>query len=213
MARPGRGRENRRDGGARRFCHVALPFARDVSTPFDQHGRPIVAAIPSATAATIEAAHLAPLEAPAALAAELRRFLLPAPDAESAAEALFRQGLKARRRILGDEWVDHSLASRTDFNADFQAMITRTAWAEIWSRPGLDDGSRRLIVLAITSALGCWEEFRLHVQAGLRLKGFTPSELKEVLMQVAVYAGVPAANTAFKEAGAVLDQLACDLAA
>jgi len=111
--------------------------------------------------------------------------------------------------VLGDAWVDASLAKRTPFTADFQAMITRIAWGEIWSRPGLDDRTRRLLVLAITCALGRWEEFALHVRAGLGEGGLTTDDLKEVLMQTAIYAGVPAANTGFAEAQkiiAVLEQ-------
>ena len=99
------------------------------------------------------------------------------------------------------------LANRTPFNADFQSMITRIAWNEIWNRPGLDQRTRRLLVIAMTAALGRWEEFRLHVRAGLQQGGFTRDELKEVLMQTAIYAGVPAANTAFTEAAEVMAHL------
>lgn len=180
---------------------------RDISTPFDPHGATLANAIPGAVVRHLDAAHLAPIEAPAALAAELRRFLLPVPDVTAAADTLYAAGLVHRRRILGDAWVDRALAARTPFSADFQAMITRIAWQEVWSRPGLDDRTRRLIVLAITAALGRWEEFALHVRAGLGQDGFTRGELKEVLMQTAIYAGVPAANTAFAEAGRIIDEL------
>jgi 3-oxoadipate enol-lactonase / 4-carboxymuconolactone decarboxylase len=180
---------------------------RDTSTPFVGHGELLAAAIPATDVVHLEAAHLAPIEAPAALAAALRRFLLPNSDAETAREALFEAGLVHRRRVLGDEWVDRSLANRTPFNADFQAMITRIAWHEIWGRPGLDDRTRRLIVLVITASLGRWEEFALHVRAGLSRGGFTPDELKEAPMQTAIYAGVPAANTAFTEAGKIIAEL------
>lgn len=180
---------------------------RDTSTPFDPHGRFLADRITGATVAHVAAAHLSPLEAPAELAAILRRFLLPTAEREAAADTLFDAGLLNRRRVLGDAWVDQSLAKRTPFNADFQAMITRIAWGEIWSRPGLDDRTRRLLVLAITASLGRWEEFALHVRAGLTRGGFTRDELKEVLMQTAIYAGVPAANTAFAEAGRILAEL------
>lgn len=180
---------------------------RDASTPFSGHGENLVTAIPGATLERLDCGHLAPLEAPAALTGALRTFFLPGPDTADAAEALFEAGLKNRRRVLGDAWVDRSLASRTPFNAEFQAMITRIAWQEIWSRPGLDDRTRRLLVLAITASLGRWEEFRLHVRAGLTRGGFTRDDLKEVLMQTAIYAGVPAGNTAFAEAAAVMKEI------
>lgn len=120
---------------------------------------------------------------------------------------LYRAGLDVRRKVLGDAWVEKSLAAKTPFTADFQDMITRNVWNEIWNRPGLDHKSRRLLVVAITAALGAWEEFRLHVRAGLEQKGFSEAELKEVLLQVAAYAGVPAANTAFAEAGKLVESL------
>jgi 3-oxoadipate enol-lactonase/4-carboxymuconolactone decarboxylase len=180
---------------------------RDTSTPFAGHGEHIAAAIPGATVVHLDAAHLAPIETPAALAARVRGFLAPNDAKRDAADTLFEAGLLNRRRVLGDAWVDASLAKRTAFTADFQAMITRIAWNEIWGRPGLDDRSRRFIVLAITVALGRWEEFALHVQTGLMRDGFTRDELKEVLMQSAIYAGVPAANTAFAEAGKIIAEL------
>ncbi|MCU4178678.1 3-oxoadipate enol-lactonase [Bosea sp. BH3] len=180
---------------------------RDVSTPLAGHGEKLLAAIPGASHAHLDSSHLPPIEAPAALVGALRGFLSPDPDASDAAEALFEAGLKNRRRVLGDAWVDRSLANRTPFNAEFQAMITRIAWQEIWSRPGLDDRTRRLLVLAITASLGRWEEFRLHVRAGLSRGGFTQDDLKEVLMQTAIYAGVPAGNTAFAEAAAVMKEI------
>jgi 3-oxoadipate enol-lactonase/4-carboxymuconolactone decarboxylase len=180
---------------------------RDISTPLAGHGEHLLAAMPDAKHAHLDCAHLAPVEAPAALAGALRAFLAPGADTADAAEALFEAGLKNRRRVLGDAWVDRSLAGRTPFNAEFQAMITRIAWQEIWSRPGLDDRTRRLLVLAITASLGRWEEFRLHVRAGLTRGGFTQDDLKEVLMQTAIYAGVPAGNTAFAEAAAVMKEI------
>lgn len=103
--------------------------------------------------------------------------------------------------------MGRSLAGRTALNSDFQAMITRIAWNEIWGRAGLDDRTRRLIVLAITASLGRWEEFALHVRAGLTRDGFTREEMKEVLMQTAIYAGVPAANTAFAEAARIIAEI------
>ena len=195
-----------------RLSGIACPVLvvtgeRDVSTPLAGHGEKLLAAIPGASHAHLDSSHLPPIEAPAALVGALRAFLVPGADTADAAEALFEAGLKNRRRVLGDAWVDRSLAGRTPFNAEFQAMITRIAWQEIWSRPGLDDRTRRLLVLAITASLGRWEEFRLHVRAGLSRGGFTQDDLKEVLMQTAIYAGVPAGNTAFAEAAAVMKEI------
>ena len=179
----------------------------DSSTPFAGHGEHLLAGITGADLVRLDCGHLVPLEAPASLAAVLRSFLLPDTAANEAAGIMFERGLKNRRRVLGDAWVDRSLAARTPFNADFQAMITRVAWHEIWSRPGLDDRTRRLLVLAITASLGRWEEFGLHVRAGLSRGGFSRDDLKEVLMQTGIYAGVPAANTAFAEAGKIIAEL------
>jgi 3-oxoadipate enol-lactonase len=120
------------------------------------------------------------------------------------------RGLRNRRRILGDAWVDKSLAKANSFNADFQNLITRFAWHEIWGRPGLDNKVRRVIVLASTMALARWEEFELHARAALQDKsadGLTPDELKEVLMQAAIYCGVPAANTGFSLAQHILAEM------
>ena|SRR5690348_142911 len=127
------------------------------------------------------------------------------PDAK---ETLYQAGLAMRRKILGAPWVEKSLKASTPFTADFQDMITRNVWNEIWNRPGLDHKTRRLLTVAMTALLGAWEEFRLHVRAGLEQNGFTQDELKEVLLQVAAYAGVPRANTAFAEAAKVIEDIA-----
>src|SRR4051812_26802749 len=122
----------------------------------------------------------------------------------------FERGLNNRRSILGDAWVERSLNNANNFNADFQNLITRFAWNEIWGRPGLEWQTRRAIVLSITIALGRWEEFDLHVRAALlgdEASRLTPDELKEVLIQSAIYAGVPAANTAFTHAQAILREV------
>lgn len=123
----------------------------------------------------------------------------------------FERGLQNRRSILGDSWVDRSMATANSFTAEFQNLITRFAWNEIWGRPGLDHKTRRAIVLSMMIALGRWEEFDLHVRAALLEKngaGLTPDEIKEVLMQSSIYAGVPAANTAFAHALAILREVA-----
>lgn len=122
----------------------------------------------------------------------------------------FERGLQNRRTILGDAWVDRSINNANSFNAEFQNLITRFAWNEIWGRPGLDHKTRRAIVLSITTALGRWEEFELHVRAALLGDAdsrLTPDEIKEILMQSAIYAGVPAANTAFAHTLAILREV------
>jgi 4-carboxymuconolactone decarboxylase len=111
-----------------------------------------------------------------------------------------------RRRVLGDAHVDSARAAATELTRDFQDLITRFAWGSVWARPGLDHRTRRLLVLATTAALGRWEEFRLHVRTGLEGE-VELSDLKEVLLQTALYAGVPAANTAFAIANEELSRL------
>jgi 4-carboxymuconolactone decarboxylase len=116
-------------------------------------------------------------------------------------EARRKAGETTRRAVLGDEWVDRSLANRTDFNAEWVDYITRTAWGDVWQRPGLDRRARSIVVLSVCVANGQWDEFRLHLRGALN-NGLTKDEIKEILIQCAVYASVPAANHAFKEADA-----------
>jgi 3-oxoadipate enol-lactonase/4-carboxymuconolactone decarboxylase len=113
--------------------------------------------------------------------------------------------MRTRRDVLGDEHVDRAIERTTEFTADFQDLITRYAWGEIWSRPGLDRRSRSLVTVTALVALGREHELEMHVRAALR-NGVTPDELKEVLLQCAVYCGVPAANGAFAIAQRVLDE-------
>ena len=108
----------------------------------------------------------------------------------------YDRGLRKRRSVLGDAYVDRALARRTEFSKEFQDLITRYAWGEIWTRPGLDERTRRLLVLAMMVALGRREEFKLHLRAAVE-HGVPEDEVKEVLLQAAIYCGVPAANTAF----------------
>lgn len=111
----------------------------------------------------------------------------------------YDQGMAIRREVLGDAWVEKANKGVQDFNRDFQDFITRTAWGDIWSRPGLDRKTRSVIVLSVTIALRHWDEFRLHVGAAFN-NGMTKEEMKEVILQCAIYAGVPSANHAYKEA-------------
>lgn len=118
----------------------------------------------------------------------------------------YEKGMTVRRTVLGDAHVDRTLQNRNSFNEEFQDLITRYAWGEIWTRPGLSRHTRSLIVLATTIALNRTEEFRLHVRAALN-NGVTRDEIKEVLLQTAIYCGVPAANSAFHIAQAVFAEI------
>jgi 4-carboxymuconolactone decarboxylase len=113
------------------------------------------------------------------------------------------QGMRVRREVLGDEHVERAVAGTTGFTADFQDLITRYAWGEIWSRPGLDRRTRSMLTLTALTALGQDHELALHVRAARR-NGLTADEIKEVLLHAAVYCGVPAANRAFAVAQEVL---------
>jgi len=120
---------------------------------------------------------------------------------------LYERGLAVRRQVLGNTYVDTSLKNATPFSTDFQDFTTEVAWGEVWSRPGLDRKTRSMITIAMLAALGAHEELRLHIRAS-RNTGVTDDELKEVLLQVGVYAGVPAANSGFQIARGVLEEKA-----
>ena len=111
-------------------------------------------------------------------------------------DAAYDRGMRVRREVLGDDHVDAAIERTTGFTADFQDLITRYAWGEIWTRPGLDRTTRSCITLTALVALGRLDELELHVRAGVR-NGLTADEIKEVLLQSAIYCGVPAANAAF----------------
>ena len=116
-------------------------------------------------------------------------------------------GMARRRGVLGDAWVDKSIANRNSFNTEFQALITRYAWGEIWTRPHFDERTRRVLVIGTLVALGQWDEFRLHVRAALAEGGLSPDDIKEILLQQAIYCGVAAANHAVKEASDIIEEL------
>ncbi len=118
----------------------------------------------------------------------------------------YDRGMKTRRKVLGDEWVDRAESSKSAFNEEFQALITRYAWDEVWNRERIPHKVRRMIVIGTMVALGRWEEFQLHVGAALRSGDLEAEDIKEILLQQAIYCGVPAANTAFKEARAIIEQ-------
>ena len=118
----------------------------------------------------------------------------------------YEAGMNVRRSVLGDAHVDRSLTKRTEFNDEFQDLITRYAWGEIWTRPGLPRHTRSLLTLGLMVALNRSDEFKLHVRAAFN-NGVTRDEIKEVLLQCAIYAGVPAANSAFHMAEEVFAQM------
>jgi len=193
----------------------------DIATPAPM-GEALAAAIKGAQCVALDCAHIPASEDPAAFVALLmdtlrpqRAEAAPAAGAHPASGARpagaspvtsvdgsarlpeqYVRGIARRKQALGESYVNSRLAGATAFNAEFQEMITRWAWHDIWTRPVFDDRTRRLIVLAITCALGRWEEFRLHARAGLQHE-LSPTEMKELLQQAAIYAGVPAANTGF----------------
>lgn len=113
------------------------------------------------------------------------------------AESLFEAGMSTRRSVLGDGHVDAATARMTPFDADFQTFITEGAWGSVWSRPGLTKRERSMLTLTLLAALGQEEEFAMHVRATANT-GATEQDIKELLLHVAVYAGVPAANSAFR---------------
>jgi 3-oxoadipate enol-lactonase/4-carboxymuconolactone decarboxylase len=157
------------------------------------NGDVLVRNIPGARLVNLMAAHLSNLEAPRSFTAEVLGFLQPMSKSDRDPIEI---GFEVRRKVLGDAHVDRAIENTTAFTEDFQALITKYAWGTIWSRPGLEHRTRRLLVLVMMAALGRWEEFRLHVSAGL-LHGLEICDIKESLLQAAIYAGVPAANTAF----------------
>jgi 4-carboxymuconolactone decarboxylase len=122
-------------------------------------------------------------------------------------EDIYREGMRVRREVLGDEYVERALEQATPMSEPFQELITRYAWGGVWSRPGLDRRTRSAITLALLAALGHDRELALHVRAALR-NGLTEDEIGEVLLHAAVYAGVPAANAAFAIAQRVISETA-----
>jgi len=179
------------------LAKIAVPVLviggeHDISTPWSGHGDLLAAGIAGARAVTLDAAHLSNIERPSSFTAALFDFLLPADAGDP-----LNTGFAMRRAVLGDAYVDRAVAGTTDFTREFQETITRHAWGAVWTRPGIDPKIRRLLVLAMTASLGRWEEFRLHVRTGLASE-LEMADLKEVLLMVAIYAGVPAANTGFQ---------------
>ncbi len=192
--------DHRRQLGSIKVPTLVIAGNKDVSTPWEGHGEVLTREIPSAKSVRLPAAHLSNLECPRSFTVALLEFLKPAASGDP-----LEAGFAIRRAMLGDAHVDRAVAATTDFSHDFQELITRYAWGTIWTRPGLDRRTRRLLVLAMMVSLGRWEEFSLHVRAGLAHE-LEPCDLKEVLLQAAIYAGVPAANTGFHLASEELEK-------
>ncbi len=114
------------------------------------------------------------------------------------------KGMAKRRKVLGNAWVDKAIAGKTPLNSEFQDFITRYAWGEIWTRTHYDERTRRILVIGTMMALDKWDEFKMHTRAALVEGGFSADDLKEIILQQAIYCGVPAANHALKLAAEVL---------
>jgi 3-oxoadipate enol-lactonase/4-carboxymuconolactone decarboxylase len=173
---------------------LAIAGAEDIPTPPDGLAR-IASGVKDGRLMVLDGVgHLAPVEAAERVAALIAGHVRP--DAYTA-------GMSVRREVLGDAHVDRAIANTTEFTADFQEFITKYAWGTIWTRPGLDRRSRSMITLTALIARGHHEELAMHVRAARR-NGLTNDEIKEVILQSAIYCGVPDANTAFRIASQVL---------
>jgi 3-oxoadipate enol-lactonase/4-carboxymuconolactone decarboxylase len=171
---------------------LVIAGSYDGSTP-PELGRAIAQAIAGARYVELDAAHMSNWEQAGAFTAAVLSFLL---DGGLNERARFEAGLAVRRPVLGAEYVDRSLANRSAVNAEFQDLLTRYCWGEVWARPGLPRHTRSLLTIAMTLALNRPDELRLHMRAA-RNNGVTREQIKEVLLQAAIYCGVPAANSAF----------------
>jgi 3-oxoadipate enol-lactonase/4-carboxymuconolactone decarboxylase len=179
---------------------LVIVGSKDAGTPWEGHGDILAREIAGAKVVHLPTAHLSNIDRPRSFTNAILEFLLPQSS------DLRASGEQTRRAVLGDQHVDRALAAATDFTRDFQELITSYAWGAVWSRPGLDRRTRRLLVLAITAALARWEEFTLHLRAGLA-DDLEPCDVKEAVLQAAIYAGVPAANTGFKIANEELQKI------
>ena len=180
---------------------LVISGADDPAIPRD-HAELIRGSIPGARLVVVpKAAHLANVEQPEAVT---RAILAHLEGGRTADEPVRDLGMRVRREVLGEDHVEAAIARTTEFTSDFQDLITRYAWGEIWTRPGLDRRTRSAITLTALVALGRLDELELHLRAALR-NGLSAEEIKEVLLQSAIYCGVPAANSAFAVAQSVLD--------
>jgi 3-oxoadipate enol-lactonase/4-carboxymuconolactone decarboxylase len=193
----------------RRLPEIAIPVLAiagrdDVPTPPESLQR-IASGVSDGELVVLDGVgHLAPAEAPDRVAALIAENVgLPASRMPNTVDDVHRAGMAVRREVLGDAHVDRAVAATTDLTADFQRMITEYAWGGIWTRPGLDRRSRSMITLTALIARGHHEEFAMHLRAARR-NGLTNDEIKELIMQTAIYCGVPDANSAFRIAADVL---------
>jgi alkylhydroperoxidase/carboxymuconolactone decarboxylase family protein YurZ len=118
-----------------------------------------------------------------------------------------KRGAAMRRKVLGDAWVDKTAGNRNAFNAEWFDTIIRSPWGDVWTRPHFDERTRRILVIGTLLALGRWDEFQLHVRAALTVGGFTPDDIKEIILQQSAYAGVPLGNHAMRLAEAILKEI------
>ncbi|MDX1892133.1 4-carboxymuconolactone decarboxylase [Mycolicibacterium sp. 050158] len=182
---------------------LAIAGAEDVPTPPESLRR-IASGVKNGRLEVLDGVgHLAAAEAPALVAALIAEHCGVTTEPDGTTAAIHDAGMTVRRAVLGDAHVDRAVAATTDLTADFQRMITEYAWGTIWTRPGLDRRSRSMITLTALVARGHHEEFAMHLRAARR-NGLTNDEIKELLMQTAIYCGVPDANTAFRIASTVL---------
>ena len=181
---------------------LVLCGAQDAATPPDVV-QELAQSLPNAHFDVLAGAgHTPPIEQPQIMADQINAFL----RAHQTVGSVYEQGMKIRREVLGDTHVDQAEVNKTSFDADFQRFITETAWGMVWARPGLDRRTRHLLTLALLAALGKEHEFAMHVRAS-RNTGVTMDEIKELLLQVAVYAGVPAANSAIAAAKRIIAEI------
>lgn len=163
---------------------------RDLSTPWTGNGEILARSVPGAKAIGLPTAHLSNLEAPRSFSAALFDFVQkPGPDA-------LETGSVKRREVLGDAHVDRAVANTSDFNREFQDLLTRYAWGTIWTRPHFDQRTRRILALTTLATRGSWDEFRMHLRTGLAHE-LESCDIKELLLELSIYAGIPAANTGF----------------
>jgi 3-oxoadipate enol-lactonase / 4-carboxymuconolactone decarboxylase len=178
---------------------LVLCGAQDAATPPDVV-QELAGSLPNAGFVVLPGSgHTPPVEQPQIMADQINAFL----RAQQTVGSVYKQGMKIRREVLGDAHVDRAEVNKTSFDTDFQRFITETSWGMVWARQGLDRRTRHLITLAMLAALGKEHEFAMHVRAS-RNTGVTMDEIKEILLQVAVYAGVPAANSAIAAAKRVI---------